>query len=210
MGSRVFVGGLSYKVRESDVEWFFRKSGRVKDIAMKSGFAFVEFDDHRDADDAIHELNGKELLGERVSVERARGTPHGSDRWLLGGSRHGAPIRDYRSPPKRSSYRLIVENLSSRVTWRDLKEFMRDAGDVCYANAHNQRMNTGVVEFGSHAHMKTAIEMFDNAELNGRRIQLAEDPKSGKSKRYGSRSRSRSRSKHRSRSRSQSRSRERS
>lgn len=207
MGSRVFVGGLSYKVRESDVEWFFRKSGRVKDIAMKSGFAFVEFDDHRDADDAIHDLNGKELLGERVSVERARGTPHGSDRWLLGSARKVTTSRDFRSPPKRSSYRLIVENLSSRVTWRDLKEFMRDAGDVCYANAHNIRMNTGVVEFGSHSHLKIAIKMFDNADLNGRRIQLAEDPKS---KRYGSQSRSRSRSKHRSRSRSQSHSRERS
>ena len=24
-----------------------------------------EFDDHRDADDAVYELNGKELLGER-------------------------------------------------------------------------------------------------------------------------------------------------
>lgn len=26
---------------------------------------FQEFDDHRDADDAVYELNGKELLGER-------------------------------------------------------------------------------------------------------------------------------------------------
>lgn len=26
---------------------------------------FQEFDDYRDADDAVYELNGKELLGER-------------------------------------------------------------------------------------------------------------------------------------------------
>ena len=26
---------------------------------------FQEFDDHRDADDAVYELNGKDLLGER-------------------------------------------------------------------------------------------------------------------------------------------------
>lgn len=28
-------------------------------------FCFQEFDDYRDADDAVYELNGKELLGER-------------------------------------------------------------------------------------------------------------------------------------------------
>ena len=39
---------------------------------MKEGFAFVEFDDHRDADDAVYDLNGKDLMGERVHVEFAR------------------------------------------------------------------------------------------------------------------------------------------
>ena len=28
---------------------------------------FQEFDDYRDADDAVHDLNGRELLGERYS-----------------------------------------------------------------------------------------------------------------------------------------------
>lgn len=95
---------------------------------MKNGFAFVEFDDHRDADDAIYELNGRELLGERVSVERARGIPKGSDLWRGGGgggggrpSRGREPdprSRDRYGPPTRTEYRLIVENLSSRVSWQ--------------------------------------------------------------------------------------------
>ena len=41
MGTRVFVGGLTYRVRERDLERFFRKYGRIKEIAMKNGFAFV-------------------------------------------------------------------------------------------------------------------------------------------------------------------------
>uniref|UniRef100_A0A2S2NDW5 Serine-arginine protein 55 n=1 Tax=Schizaphis graminum TaxID=13262 RepID=A0A2S2NDW5_SCHGA len=133
-GTRVFVGGLSHRVRERDLERFFQKIGRVKDIAMKNGYAFVEFDDYRDADDAVYELNGRELNGERVSVERARGTPRGSDVWR-GSGRGGdlppppprRPRRDARDdrndrygPPTRTNYRLIVENLSSRVSWQVL------------------------------------------------------------------------------------------
>lgn len=41
MGTRVFVGGLTYRVRERDIEKFFRKYGRIKEVAMKNGFAFV-------------------------------------------------------------------------------------------------------------------------------------------------------------------------
>lgn len=124
MGSRVFVGGLTYRVRERDLERFFRKYGKIREISMKNGFAFVEFDDHRDADDAIYELNGRELLGERVSVERARGIPKGSDLWRGGGGRpprsreSDMRSRDRYGPPTRTEYRLIVENLSSRVSWQ--------------------------------------------------------------------------------------------
>jgi arginine/serine-rich splicing factor 4/5/6 len=209
MGTRVFVGGLTYRVRERDSEKFFRKYGRIKEVAMKNGFAFVEFDDYRDADDAVYELNGKELLGERVSVERARGTPRGCDQWRGsgGGRGYGPPrgrSRDKYGPPTRTEYRLIVENLSSRVSWQDLKDYMRQAGEVTYADAHKQRRNEGVVEFASYSDMKNAIDKLDDTELNGRRIRLIEDRRRGsrRSRSSSSRSRSRSRSRRRSRSRS--------
>lgn len=39
---------------------------------LGSGFAFVTFEDLRDAEDAVKELNGKELQGRRVRVEVAK------------------------------------------------------------------------------------------------------------------------------------------
>ncbi|XP_012284896.1 serine-arginine protein 55 isoform X4 [Orussus abietinus] len=218
MSTRVFVGGLTYRVRERDLEKFFRKYGRVKEVAMKNGFAFVEFDDYRDADDAIYELNGKELLGERITVQRARGTPRGSDQWRYGDSRggYGDSRRSARDdmrhdrygPPTRTEYRLTVENLSSRVSWQDLKDYMRQAGEVTYADAHKQRRNEGVVEFATYSDLKNAIDKLDDTELNGRRIRLIEDKRRGRrSRSSSSRSQSRSRSRSRRRSRSRSRSR---
>ena len=47
MSTRVYFGGLSHRAREKDVERFFRKFGRIRDISLKNGFAFVDFDDYR-------------------------------------------------------------------------------------------------------------------------------------------------------------------
>lgn len=50
-------------------------------------YGFVEFDDVRDADDAVYELNGKDLCGERVIVEHARG-PRRDSSYGSGRSKH--------------------------------------------------------------------------------------------------------------------------
>ncbi|KRT83885.1 RNA binding protein [Oryctes borbonicus] len=207
VGTRVYVGGLPYGTTERDLERFFRGYGRMRDVLIKNGYGFVEFDDYRDADDAVYELNGKKLLGERVTVEKARGTPRGRDQWS---SRNDHRSHERYGPPTRTNHRLIVENLSSRVSWQDLKDYMRQAGEVTYADAHKQHRNEGVVEFASYSDMKNALEKLDDTEINGRRIHLVEDKsgcRSSKSGSYSSRSRSRSRSAKRSRLRSHSKSR---
>lgn len=226
MAARVYIGRLSNYARDRDVEKFFKGFGRIRDIMIKNGYCFVEFDDFRDADDAVYELNGRELCGERVIVEHARGTPRGEDlrrdlergyvipprrsgdrygdrgdRYGDRGDRYGdryggGGSRDKYGPPTRTDYRIRVENLSSRVSWQDLKDFMRQAGEVTYADAHKVNKNEGVVEFATSSEMKRALDKLDNAELNGRKIRLIEDRRP---KKRSSRDRSRSRSHSRSR-----------
>ncbi|KAK3092734.1 hypothetical protein FSP39_006716 [Pinctada imbricata] len=213
MSTRVYIGRLPYHVRERDVERFFKGYGHIRDIMLKNGYGFVEFDDYRDADDAVYELNGKDLCGERVSIEHARGAPRGGGR----GGRSSYSYREKRpppgwidkyGPPTRTENRLIVENLSSRVSWQDLKDYMRQAGEVTFADAHKQHRNEGVVEFATSSDLRNAVRKLDGTEINGRKIKLVEDrPRSRRSR---SRSRSRSRRRSRSRSRSHSRSRSRS
>merc|ERR1712172_376358 len=103
-------------------------------------------------------------------------------------------------PGRRTGYRTIVENLSSRTSWQDLKDFMRKAGEITYTNTNQPRVGEGIVEFGSRRDMEYALDKLDGEELDGRRTRLVEEG--------GNKSRSRSRSRKRSRTRSRSRSRD--
>ncbi|KAG0463737.1 hypothetical protein HPP92_019806, partial [Vanilla planifolia] len=88
--TRLYVGRLSSRVRSRDLEDLFSRYGRVRDVELKYDYAFIEFSDPRDADDARYNLDGREFYGGRIIVEFARGGPRGP-----GGSREylgrGAP-----------------------------------------------------------------------------------------------------------------------
>lgn len=51
----------------------------------------MEFEDSRDADDAVYELNSKELCGERVIVEHARGPRRDRDGYSYGSRSESYP-----------------------------------------------------------------------------------------------------------------------
>merc|ERR1711936_130255 len=64
---------LSRRVRRDDLKDVFRDCGRVLDVDIKTGYAFVEFEERRDAEDAVKELNGIKVEGDRISVEMSKG-----------------------------------------------------------------------------------------------------------------------------------------
>ncbi|XXG66189.1 hypothetical protein AAC387_Pa05g3719 [Persea americana] len=72
---------------------FYRNgnNAKVRDVDLKRDFAFIEFSDPRDADDARYSLNGRDFDGSRIVVEFAKGGPRGS---RDGGSRDGGS-REY-------------------------------------------------------------------------------------------------------------------
>ncbi|CAA3006947.1 serine arginine-rich splicing factor RSZ21A-like isoform X2 [Olea europaea subsp. europaea] len=60
--SRVYVGNLDPRVSERDLEDEFRIYGVLRSVWVARrppGYAFIEFDDRRDALDAIRDLDGK-------------------------------------------------------------------------------------------------------------------------------------------------------
>ena len=68
-GRRVYVGNIDYAVAEAQLKEEFNQFGPITNIAYKQGFAFIDFDDTRDAQDAISKMSGAETWGRRLQVE---------------------------------------------------------------------------------------------------------------------------------------------
>ena len=66
------------------MEDIFLKFGRVSRLDIKSGasfnFAFIEFEDKRDAEDALRETDGTTLFGAKIVVEWSKGGSRRSER----------------------------------------------------------------------------------------------------------------------------------
>jgi len=206
-GATVYIGDLPYDTRERDIEDFFAKSryGRVESIRLRSRFGFADFSSRRDADDVIRDLDGERLLGSRVRLEISEQSRGGGSRRGRSRSRsRGRGGRSDRGRPHRTNYTIEIDNLSSSVSWADLKDLFRKVGEVTYTDA-NQRLgrNRGEICFADRESMIAAKKRFDGEDINGRRIKITIVEDGGRS-----RSRSRSRSSRRrrsSRSRSDSR-----
>ncbi|MDE5111515.1 MAG: RNA-binding protein [Trichodesmium sp. St7_bin2_1] len=76
----VYVGNLSYHATDEDLKAAFAKYGNVKRVQVPNdretgrprGFAFVEMETEDEETAAINGLNGTELMGRYLTVNRAR------------------------------------------------------------------------------------------------------------------------------------------
>ncbi|XP_078669641.1 uncharacterized protein LOC144910415 isoform X5 [Branchiostoma floridae x Branchiostoma belcheri] len=75
--AQLFVGRLSKDCRVRDLEDIFEAYGRLLRCDIKYGismaYAFIDYEDRRDAEDAIKYENGREIRGSSIVVEWARG-----------------------------------------------------------------------------------------------------------------------------------------
>lgn len=77
MASKLYIGGLSYSTTSETLREFFSQSGNVLSATVitdrfsgqSRGFGFVEMATAEEAQNAISQLNGRELDGRRLVVE---------------------------------------------------------------------------------------------------------------------------------------------
>uniref|UniRef100_A0A8C8H5P6 Serine and arginine rich splicing factor 7b n=1 Tax=Oncorhynchus tshawytscha TaxID=74940 RepID=A0A8C8H5P6_ONCTS len=79
--AKVYVGNLGTGAGKGELERAFGYYGPLRTVWIARnppGFAFVEFEDTRDAEDAVRGLDGKLISGSRVRVELSTGMPRRS------------------------------------------------------------------------------------------------------------------------------------
>lgn len=80
MATKLYVGGLSYSVTDDQLRDLFETTGKVESAQVivdrqsnqSKGFGFVEMSSETEAQQAIKDLNGKELSGRSIMVNAAR------------------------------------------------------------------------------------------------------------------------------------------
>jgi RNA recognition motif-containing protein len=77
MAAKLYIGGLSYSTTSEGLREYFAQCGNVLSATVitdrfsgqSGGFGFVEMDTNEEAQNAISQLNGRELDGRRITVE---------------------------------------------------------------------------------------------------------------------------------------------
>ncbi|XP_073103132.1 serine/arginine-rich splicing factor SR34A isoform X4 [Elaeis guineensis] len=166
----IYVGNLPIDIRESEIEDLFYKYGRIVEIELKNpprppGYCFVEFESSRDADDAIRGRDGYNFDGHRLRVELAHGG-RGQSSSIGRSNGYGSGRGSKYGVSRRSEYRVVVRGLPSSASWQDLKDHMRKAGDVCFAQVFRDGDGTmGLVDYTNYEDMKYAIRKLDDSEF---------------------------------------------
>jgi splicing factor, arginine/serine-rich 4/5/6 len=131
--SRIFIGRLSPRTLERDIEHIFSAYGKVKRVDLKEGYAFVFFADQKNAAEAIAAMDNKELDGNMIVVEAAH--------------KHSNP-KNNNVGRGNAELRISCSNLDQNTSWQDLKDWARAAGKVTFANVYTRdSQKLGVIEF---------------------------------------------------------------
>lgn len=161
---RVYVGNLSWNVSWRELKDYMKSTGcevtradvMTTPDGRSKGCGIVEFATTEGARRAVLTLNDTDLMGRQIFVREDR--------------EEGVHAQ---------SRRVYVGNLAWDVAWQDLKDHMREAGDVLYAEVlmeHDGRSKgCGIVEYANASEAQEAIANLTDTELKGRMIFVRED-----------------------------------
>jgi len=184
-GCRVYVGNLSWEVSWQDLKDHMREAGEVSfaevmqdNDGRSKGCGVVEFKSEEEAKEAIETLNDTELKGRMIFVREDREIGGGG-----GGGGRGGGFHGHGGGRGGGGTSVYVGNLAYETSWQDLKDHMRQAGNVDQANILQQddgrSKGCGTVVYQHPRDVARAIRELQNSVLHGRPIFVREDREQG-------------------------------
>ncbi|CAJ1333347.1 unnamed protein product [Effrenium voratum] len=157
----VYMGNLPDDIREQDIVYILQDFGQINDIDIKQAphgvtYAFVEFRNAADAKDAALRRDGFDFEGEPLRVE------------IKDGFKGKGKSKGYGKSNQKTGddeFCLEISGLPEGTLWTQLKDHMRQAGDVLYCDIfHHGRAQ---VRFNGYAGAKRAVETLDGSSFQG-------------------------------------------
>uniref|UniRef100_A0A8H7TJT5 RRM domain-containing protein n=1 Tax=Bionectria ochroleuca TaxID=29856 RepID=A0A8H7TJT5_BIOOC len=74
--TRLYLGNLPRTATKADIEAHFAThgTGEITEVKLMNGFGFIEYKDPMDARDVVPAFHGSDFMGERLTVQFARGS----------------------------------------------------------------------------------------------------------------------------------------
>ena len=68
---QIFICHLPKRIRKDELEYEFKQFGQIKDIEIKTRYAFIIFENSKSAKEAISKMDGNKLFGNKIVVQSA-------------------------------------------------------------------------------------------------------------------------------------------
>jgi len=111
--TRLYLGNLPRNATKQDIENHFNShgTGEITEVKLMNGFGFIEYKDAMDARDIVPAFHGSDFMGERLTVQFARGPRH-KDAFA------GPPERGNAPRPRRTIHRMQISGLPGETSWQ--------------------------------------------------------------------------------------------
>jgi RNA-binding proteins (RRM domain) len=162
----VFVGNLSYNTSWQNLKDHMRQAGNIDKATIlqgpdgkSKGCGIVIYQHPKDAQRAIRQLTDSMLDGRNIFVREYRGQSNGAS------SNKGLSV--------------FVGNLAYETRWQDLKDHMRQAGNVdsaiIFEAPDGRSKGCGIVVYQHPKEAQRALRQMQDTTLRGRSIFVRED-----------------------------------
>lgn len=152
--TRIFLRNLPSNYSEGDIRALLSQFTSLQTINVKNTYAYVYLSDRNEVETFLDRFQGKDIDGKNLQIQI---------------------VNDQREfVPPNFALRIRVFDIPAETTWKDLKDWSRNAGPVQYSNILKKgSIFHGLLEFKTKESYDAAFEILPNIPIDGKLVTIA-------------------------------------